>query len=62
MTEVRQVADVGIGLRSLWAELDVRDIEEQGASQPEGNEALRSVYDVRQILDLEPPLIRTLGL
>jgi len=64
MTVARQVADLSVadlGLRALWAKLDVRDIEEQDLSRSECNEALRSVYDVRQIPDLEPPLTRTCG-
>jgi hypothetical protein len=64
MTEVRLIADereANLCLRSLWTELDIRDIEEQGASQPKDNKALESVYDARKILDLEPPLIRTPG-
>ena len=62
MTVTSQVVDLEVadlGLRSLWAKLDIRDIEEQGLSQSEGNEALRLVYDVRQIPNLEPPLTRT---
>jgi hypothetical protein len=56
MTVVRQVAAedvVDIHLRSMWTELDIRDIEEQGAAKPEDDEALESVYDAREILDLE---------
>jgi len=60
----RQVADAGVAalsLRSLWGELGIRDIEEQDLSRSECSEALRSVCDVSQIPDLEPPLIRNLG-
>jgi len=62
MTVARQVAELEVtdlGLRSVWSELDIRDIEEQGPWPSVCNEALGSVYDVRQIPDLEPPLIRT---
>jgi hypothetical protein len=64
MTEVRQIVDEGVAdlcLRSLWTELDIKDIEEKGDSQSEYKEALESVYFARNILDLEPPLTRSLG-
>jgi hypothetical protein len=64
MTMARQLADVSaadLGLRSLWVELDVKDIEDKCDSQARVEEALRSVYEARQILDLESPLVRTLS-
>lgn len=64
MTVARQVAHVSVadlGLRSLWAELGIRDIEGEDPSQPEGYEAPRSVYDLRRLLDIESPVIRASG-
>jgi len=63
LTVAKQVPNLGVahlGLRSMWAELDIKDIEEQVPSLSEGNDAVRSVYDLRQILDLESHLIRIL--
>jgi len=62
VTTARQVADLSVadrGLRSLWLELGIRDIEEQGVSQLDGNEALKSICSARPLFDLEPPVTQS---